>query len=91
MKKLFLAAIAVLFLTTGMLRPAAAVGLPTDFDCGQLAEAHLENTTKDTTLTFNFSNNRERHLTGKNLAIRYNYKSGKLFLNGKPCKEKTSQ
>ena len=47
-----------------------------------------DNTTQDVTLdiTLGFSNNRERHLRGDELVIRYNFRTDKLWINGKQCK-----
>jgi hypothetical protein len=89
MKKLLLAGIAVLFLATG-----AAHAAEGDFNCDRLPKYYLgghfstEKTTKDATFTFvvGFSNNRERQLPGEEMVIRYNMRTGKLWINGNQCK-----
>ena len=90
MKKLFLIGIAALLLATG----AAHAAEGGDFNCDQLPKYYLggrlstEKTTKDVTFNFNvgFSNNRERSLPGEEIVIRYNMRTGKLWINGKRCK-----
>jgi hypothetical protein len=65
-----------------------------DFSCDRLPKYYLgghfsaEKTTKDATLNFNvsFSNNRERSLPGEEIIIRYNTRTGKLWINGNRCK-----
>jgi len=89
MEKLLLTGIAALFLTTGTAHAAEG-----DFNCDQLPKYYLgghfskERTTKDATLTFEvgFSNNRERSLPSDELVIRYNMRTGELWINGKQCK-----
>jgi hypothetical protein len=84
-----LAGVAVLFLATGT--ASAAEG---DFNCDRLPKYYLgghfskERTTKDATLTFEvgFSDNQERYLPSDELVIRYNFRTGKLWVNGKQCK-----
>jgi len=63
-------------------------------NCDQLPKYYLgghfsrERTTKDVTLNFSvgFSNNRERSLSSDTIVIRYNVRTGKLWINGKQCK-----
>jgi hypothetical protein len=65
-----------------------------DFNCDRLPKYYLgghfsmQHTTKDVTLNFEvgFSNNRERHLSSDDLVIRYNFRTDKLWINGKQCK-----
>ena len=65
-----------------------------DFNCDRLPKYYLgghfsqEHTTKDVTLNFKvgFSNNRERSLPGEEIAIRYNFRTRKLWINGNQCK-----
>jgi hypothetical protein len=65
-----------------------------EFNCDRLPHYYLggnlsaEKTTKDVTLKFEvgFSNNRERYLPSDELVIRYNMKTGKLWINGNRCK-----
>ena len=65
-----------------------------DFNCDRLPKYYLgghfsqEHTTKDVTLNFEvgFSNNRERSLYSDTIVIRYNVRTGKLWINGKQCK-----
>jgi len=74
----------------GELRPE----IDADFNCDRLPKYYLgghfsqEHTTKDTTLNFKvgFSSNRERSLPGEELVIRYNMRTGKLWINGNRCK-----
>jgi hypothetical protein len=74
----------------GKMRPE----LDADFNCNRLPKYYLgghlsqEHTTKDMTLNFEvgFSNNRERHLHSDELVIRYNFRTGKLWINGNQCK-----
>jgi hypothetical protein len=81
--------IAALFLATGTAHAAEG-----DFNCDQLPKYYLggslstEKTTKDVTFNFNvgFSDNRERSLPGEEIVIRYNMRTGKLWINGKRCK-----
>jgi len=89
MKKIFLTGIAALLLATGAVHAAEG-----DFNCDQLPKYYLgghlsrERTTKDATLNFSvgFSNNRERSLPSDTIVIRYNVRTGKLWINGKQCK-----
>jgi len=65
-----------------------------DFNCDRLPKYYLgghlsqQHTTKDVTLNFEvgFSNNRERSLPGEEIVIRYNKRTGKLWINGNRCK-----
>ena len=65
-----------------------------NFNCDRLPKYFLgghfsqEHTTKDVTLNFEvgFSNNQERHLPGEEIVIRYNTRTGKLWINGNRCK-----
>jgi len=89
MKRALLAGCAALFLATG-----TAHAVESDFNCDQLPKYYLgghfssERTTKDITLNFSvgFSNNRERSLSSDTIVIRYNVRTGKLWINGKQCK-----
>ena len=88
-RALLLAGIAAPFLATGTAHAGEG-----DFNCDRLPKYYLgghfsaEKTTKDRTLTFEvgFSNNRERYLPSDELVIRYNMKTGKLWINGNRCK-----
>jgi hypothetical protein len=73
----------------------AHAGKSVDFNCDRLPKYYLggnlsaAKTTKDVTLGFEvgFSGNRERSLPrGDELVIRYNMKTGKLWINGNRCK-----
>jgi len=65
-----------------------------DFNCDRLPKYFLgghfsqEHTTKDVTLNFEvgFSHNQERHLPGEEIVIRYNMRTGKLWINNNRCK-----
>jgi hypothetical protein len=65
-----------------------------EFNCDRLPKYYLgghfsqQYTTKDVTLNFEvgFSNNRERYLPGDEIVIRYNMKTGKLWINDNRCK-----
>ena len=65
-----------------------------EFNCDRLPKYYLgghfrqQHTTKDVTLNFEvgFSNNRERFLPGEEIVIRYNKRTGKLWINGNRCK-----
>jgi len=65
-----------------------------EFNCDRLPHYYLggnlsaEKTTKDVTVKFEvgFSDNRERSLPSDELVIRYNMKTGKLWINGNRCK-----
>jgi hypothetical protein len=71
----------------------AHAGKGVDFNCDRLPKYYLggnlsaAKTTKDVTLGFEvgFSDNRERSLSGE-VVIRYNMKTGKLWINGNRCK-----
>jgi hypothetical protein len=84
-----LAGIAALLLATETAHAAEG-----DFNCGRLPKYYLgghfsaEKTTKDVRFTFEvgFSNNQERSLPGEEMVIRYNMRTGKLWINGKRCK-----
>jgi hypothetical protein len=84
-----LAGIAVLLLATETAHAAEG-----DFNCDRLPKYYLggrfsaEKTTKDVQFTFEvgFSNNQERSLPGEEMVIRYNMRTGKLWINGKRCK-----
>ena len=89
MTRFFIASIAALLLTTGTAQAAEG-----DFNCDRLPKYYLgghfsrERTTKDVQLNFSvgFSNNQERSVPGDEIVIRYNTRTGKLWINGKRCK-----
>ena len=74
----------------GEMRPE----IDADFNCDRLPKYYLgghfsqQHTTKDVTLNFEvgFSNNPERSLPGEEIVIRYNKRTGKLWINGNRCK-----
>jgi len=86
---LLLTDVAALLMATGV-----AYAGEGDFNCDRLPRYYLgghfsaEKTTKHATFTFvvGFSNNQERQLPGEEMVIRYNMKTGKLWINGNQCK-----
>ena len=91
MKNLFLTGTVALFLATGAAH--AEIINERDFDCGRPPKYFLGGTlsigktTKEGEIAVNvsFSNNRERSLPGTDVVIRYDFKTDKLWINGKHC------